>query len=383
MIESVDFMLTRNCNLRCAFCYIETHTSTSEPGEVERNLETFWWIVKQYKAGLKTNGDGKGRQRKEQCLDLVLYGGEPLCAWDSVRALVKAAKHTGIKIWFCIVSNMSLLTPEKLDWCLKHGVRVHPSIDGCPETEDFFRRTPDGKSVSKAVFANARYLTKRCPTWEVRSTIAPETAQWAFESVRYLIEDIGFPSCYQIMAGGVDWTPDAMAVIREQTIKTTDWWIEWVRRGRMIGLAYMEKMLEGIWRPIRRWCGCSSGLSHVSIDTEGQIVPCHRFCNENIPPEYILGNVHTGGINNGGLRAILRNLDMANLHKERCCRCVAVNSCNRLCLYESQQAGLGLLSPLPSYCEIQPFFWSEAMRAHAVLTAERNQLYIKTWMAKR
>lgn len=379
MIDSWDIMMTRNCNLRCEWCFIKEHTSCPDPGEVDRNLATFWWIIDYYKSCL-----GENTQPKGQWLEIGFFGGEPVCAWESVKALVKARKKCGLKrIWFYMVSNLSLLTPEKADWCRKHKIGILASVDGCPEAIDFYRRTPAGGTVSDAVIRHARYLLNIGWIKKARSTIAPDTVQWAHKSVRYLAEEVGFKEIHQIVAGGVNWTDEAIAELKRQTEMTTDWWVANMRQGRHYVLHYMQTMLEGIWNPIRPRHQCGAGRHHAAIDTDGTIYPCHRFTNSTTKPEYRLGNIHGGGISNRALQRLLATYHLAQYHKERCARCPAVNACYALCYSEAMEAGLGMFDAMPHFCKIQPFFYSEALRAHALLTAERNELYLKLYAPRQ
>ena len=112
-----------------------------------------------------------------------------------------------------------------------------------------------------------------------------------------------------------------------------------------------------------------------AVDTNGNIYPCHRFCNDSTPAEYTMGNIHTGGVVNKVLEDKLKNFDLASYHKEKCSTCIAVNSCMALCIHEMMLAGNGMFEPLPHYCKMWKFYYTEAMRAHAIMDAEKNQLY--------
>ena len=73
-LSTVDIMLTRRCNLCCSFCYIRSKSTDVPANEVERNIATCNWIVKQYK---ETMAEVPKEHRRIQ---LNLYGGEPTVA---------------------------------------------------------------------------------------------------------------------------------------------------------------------------------------------------------------------------------------------------------------------------------------------------------------
>jgi uncharacterized protein len=362
-------MLTRKCNLKCAFCYIQEKAPVEVKDEVARNINTCNWIVKQFRAEPSQNNK----------LQINLYGGEPTCAWDSVQALVGWAKEIkDIAIKFCIVTNMVLMDETKIDYCISNNISISPSIDGCKEVEDMFRITAEGKTVSDQVFKHAKILTSKLKGRSCRSTISPQTAPYMFESIKYITKELGFSTVNQILAGGVKWADKDIEVVREQTEKITDWWLDEMRTGNHYSIYYLRNMFNGIWNPVRRRGLCSSGMSHGAIDTNGNIYPCHRFCNESTPEEYKMGNINESGFTNTKLYDILRSFDLAKHHKDRCNRCPAVNSCMALCLHEMMLNG-SMFEPLEHYCKVWPIYYSEAMRAHAILDAEKNQLYYRTY----
>ena len=372
-LSTVDIMLTRRCNLCCSFCYIRSKSTDVPANEVERNIATCNWIVKQYK---ETMAEVPKEHRRIQ---LNLYGGEPTVAWDSVKAIHEWRKTvTDVPVNMGLVTNMVLMDEAKIDWCIANRVGIHPSIDGCKEVEDTYRITEAGKTVSDQVFRNARILTAKIKGRSCRSTLDPKTVPYMFKSVQFITEDLGFETVNQILAGGVKWEDSDLEVVKQQTTQITDWWINKMRDGKHYSIYYIRNMLGGIWNPMRKRGLCSSGISHAAIDTDGRILPCHRFCNEDTPVEYVMGNIHEGGVVNKKLEDTLRSFDLAKYHKDRCSTCIAVNSCMALCLHEMMLNG-SMFEPLPHYCKIWPFYYTEAMRAHAILDAEKNQLYYQTY----
>lgn len=376
-MRTIDLSITDRCNLRCGFCYIKKKFDNPK-GEISRNLKFMDWIVKQFRESQYYE-----KYPDKRIIQINLYGGEPSVAWDSINALLNYTKEiSDIKIYYSIITNMSLMNEEKINYCIKNHIGIHPSIDGCKEVEDMFRKTINGSTVSDQVFRNARILISKLSYRSCRSTICPETAQYMFKSIKFLCEEIGFKIVNQILAEGCDWNDNNLEIVKEQVSKITDWWIEKMRKGEHYSLYYIRNMLLGIWNPMRRRKLCSSGLSRCAIDTSGNIWPCHRFCNEDTPKEYLLGTINTG-VTNFELMEKLRNFDMAEYHKEKCSKCIAVNSCHALCLHEMMNQGKGMFEPVEHYCKLWPFYYTEAMRAHSILVAEKNQFYLNLYKPQR
>jgi len=65
---------------------------------------------------------------------IEFQGGEPLVNFDRVRFIVERAeeknRQAGKRLQFALVSNLSLMDQEKLDFLLEHRVQVCTSIDG-------------------------------------------------------------------------------------------------------------------------------------------------------------------------------------------------------------------------------------------------------------
>lgn len=373
VITQVDLPLSDRCNLNCSFCYTKGGYGNSfSQAHVDK---CFNWMLDQFDAGATPD------QRKYG-IRVTIYGGEPLMEWEHLKDVVVSkkaqSKARNINLQFSLVTNMTLLTADKLDWLLANNVGIHPSIDGCAQAQDAERKYADGRGTSAVVYENARRLLSKVPGRSCRMTISPGTVQYLYDSIVFLTRDIGFQTVNAVLAGGVDWTDEALEVHKQQIERVTDWWIDEMRQGRHWSLYHLRNMFMGIWNGRRMRGLCSSGVSHIGIDTAGNFYPCHRFCNLQSHPEYLLGTLDTG-FTNLALRDTFKSYDLAAANKDRCKDCPAVLGCHALCLHEMMLAGNGMFEPLPHYCKVWPFYWQMALRAHSVLTAENNLLYLRTY----
>lgn len=373
MISQIDFSLSDSCNLRCRWCYVHGgHGNSYNQQHIDKSFD---WIFSQYEA--KAN-----EEQKKWGITITIYGGEPLFEWEHLKDVVVSkkaeAKQRGYPLKFSLVTNMTLLDEEKLNWLMDNHVGIHPSIDGNAQAEDACRIDKDGNTYSAIVFENARRLLARLPNRSCRMTVSPQTVSYLFDSIKFLTKEIGFKTVNAVMAGGVNWTDDLLEIHKQQIELVTNWWIDEMRNGNHYSLYHLRNMFLGIWSGRRIRSLCSSGISHVAIDTLGSIWPCHRFSSFQSKPEYLLGTIDTG-VTNLSLVETLRNYDIAEANKERCKDCPAVNGCHALCLHEMMIAGKGMFEPLEHYCKVWPFYMKMALRAHSVLMAENNQLYINEY----
>jgi len=372
-VTQIDMSLSDRCNLNCSFCY--TKGGCGNSFNQEYIDKTFEWACDQF--NLKASAEQKLRG-----IRITLYGGEPLFEWEHLKNVIVTKKEYGLKreipINFGIVTNMTLLSEDKLDWLIKNRVGIHPSIDGCAEAQDMERRFKDGTGSSSIVYENAKRLISRMGGRSGRMTVSPDTVQYLYNSILFMTKELGFRTVNAILAGGVEWTDEKLKIFEQQIEMVTDWWIQEMREGRHWDLYHLRNMFMGIWNARRMRKLCSSGISHVGIDTNGNIYPCHRFCNLQCNSEYLLGTIETGIVNDNLVKTLI-NYDLAEANKERCKDCPAVLGCHALCLHEMMLHGNGMFEPCSHYCKIWPFYWKMAMRAHSILSAENNQLYFRIY----
>lgn len=111
---------TLRCNHKCQYCHAAVAPMTA------KNLDMT-------------------RETAEKVVDTIFYtsapgvtiefqGGESLVNWEVVQFVVEYArmKATVLQkdLTFALVSNLTLMTEEKLTWLLDHGVAICTSLDG-------------------------------------------------------------------------------------------------------------------------------------------------------------------------------------------------------------------------------------------------------------
>ncbi|MFK7779951.1 MAG: His-Xaa-Ser system radical SAM maturase HxsB [Candidatus Gracilibacteria bacterium] len=83
-------------------------------------------------------------------ITIEFQGGEPLVNWDIIKYTVKYATEKSIKLKkkvnFCLVTNLSLMTDEKLDFLFENDVDISTSLDGTEEIHNYNRTFKDGNS---------------------------------------------------------------------------------------------------------------------------------------------------------------------------------------------------------------------------------------------
>lgn len=146
-------VVTLRCNHRCIYCHAGA-TGMSDRS-TDMTEETARTVVDRIFAS------------PGQALTIEFQGGEPLANWPAVKFIVEYAaeknKTAKKSLWLNLVTNLSLLDEEKLQWLLGRGVNFCTSIDGPADVHDRNRPWSSGASHAEAVkwFKRINEKTKR------------------------------------------------------------------------------------------------------------------------------------------------------------------------------------------------------------------------------
>ncbi|MDE2492150.1 MAG: His-Xaa-Ser system radical SAM maturase HxsB [Elusimicrobia bacterium] len=132
---------TLRCNHRCVYCHASS-TPMEDPS-TDMSEETARLVVDRI------------FESPSPALTIEFQGGEPLANWPVVRFVVEYARRknraAGKSLWLNLVTNLSLLDGEKLDWLLRRGVNFCTSLDGPADLHD--RNRPWSGGASHATVA--------------------------------------------------------------------------------------------------------------------------------------------------------------------------------------------------------------------------------------
>jgi len=125
-------VVTLRCNETCVYCHASradmdaTHTDMT-PEIAEKSVDLAF-------------------QSTSPGITIEFQGGEPLVRFDLVKHIVEYARAknetAGKTLEFTMVTNLSLMTDEKLEYLLDHRVQICTSIDGPKEVHDKQRKLP-------------------------------------------------------------------------------------------------------------------------------------------------------------------------------------------------------------------------------------------------
>lgn len=265
-ITRASFNLTRACNLACSYCF----TNGCRPGDMSED------IGKRAIDFLFKNA-ARATDRLERQVEVSFWGGEPLLKWELLKTLAVYAKdvskRTAIPVNFGGTTNGILLTPEKFDFLDEIGCKFMVSLDGTPETHNFYRKfRGTGWGSHEVTKINFQAALRRWKDYRPRMGLIAERVDHFYEDMKYLF-DLGadYLTFSPVYEG--PWTDEKWAIWEEQAKRVIDYMVELKAQGRNPQVHHFD----GYRSKDNSQYPCGAGRFYVGIDIDGAIYPCHRF----------------------------------------------------------------------------------------------------------
>lgn len=168
---------TRECNLRCFYCYQQPRISGSMSGAVaERTVRFIEWLI---------------RDQRAHAVSVGFYGGEPLLNVDAcvqiMEPLSELAAANGVFIEFPVTSNGFLLTRVRSQTFFDLASAFHLTIEGERAVHDRIRCTPSGHGSYDLIMEGIAMLVQR----GLRVTVRIHQNELSGESFTRILDDLG------------------------------------------------------------------------------------------------------------------------------------------------------------------------------------------------
>ncbi len=144
----LTLITTRQCNLRCIYCY-EEHEDKPMEVDVYEGLLNF--ITEALKS------------KKYTSVSLSLFGGEPFIEYDNLVGFLEKSKEicneyeAGFNI--SATSNGALIYPERFEKLIDLGCTYYQiTVDGFAETHDKYRINANGSGSWDTIINNLKYM---------------------------------------------------------------------------------------------------------------------------------------------------------------------------------------------------------------------------------
>lgn len=326
-IKAMCLHVSHDCNLRCQYCF--AGTGNYGGGRVNMSPDTailaIDFLVKN--SGNRVN------------LEVDFFGGEPLMAWETVKATVEYARsieaETGKNFRFTMTTNGMLLNDEKIDFINKEMNNCVLSLDGRPEVTDKIRNTVKGGGCYDIIVPKFKKLVeereKTGKDFYVRGTFTKYNLDFADDVIH--MRELGFKS---LSVEPVVSPSDKPYALTEEDLPQI--FSEYDRLAKIMvesdaDFNFFHFMIDLNQGPcaIKRLRGCGCGNEYVAITPDGDIFPCHQYVGMN---EWKMGNIYEKSFNNE-MKAYFATTHIYN--KNQCQECWAKFYCSGGCNANSYQ----------------------------------------------
>ncbi|MEP0815075.1 MAG: radical SAM protein [bacterium] len=317
-ITIVDLYLTRRCNFRCDYCFVE------EKNQVDASWNT---INKALRFVLR---EAKNAPK----VSFTLFGGEPLLCFDVIAELIPLAKRNYLRegkvAEFAVTTNASMATPEIMSFFRSYGTNLLLSIDGTRKSHDSHRKYPNGKGTFDSIAGKLLMMKYFQPWLGARVTPMPDTV----ENLRHEILELYAMGINQFIIGcatGVSWVNDEYDEYIIQMKALIKDYIKMRLRKAPIKLATLEGWSAIKGQDMTHAWGCSAGRSRISIDVDGTIQACAKVQGSCKGQGFLpFGNVQDG-YSEAGLENRSVFYEFPIREREKClgceARCICLGGC--------------------------------------------------------
>jgi len=131
---------TLRCNQECIYCHAKPLDEKNLDMDKKTAIKAMNFVF----------------QTESPAVTIEFQGGEPLLAWDTVSFIVKEARSLNEKyekkdLRITVVTNLTLMDEEKLDFLIKNRVSICASLDGPEKVHDANRKYLGGGPTYKDV----------------------------------------------------------------------------------------------------------------------------------------------------------------------------------------------------------------------------------------
>ena len=175
------FVVTKNCNFNCVYCQAgnlnqnQNHNMTKETAK--RAVEIAMESPSRY-------------------LTFEFQGGEPLINYEIIKYIVEYSKSisNGKFIEYNLVSNLTLLTDEMIDFFIENNVSICTSIDGNEKLQNINRPYKDKNSYEETI-KKLRKLKEK----NVKVNAIETTTKYSLDNYKEIVDEyikLGFDNIF-------------------------------------------------------------------------------------------------------------------------------------------------------------------------------------------
>ena len=322
------FVVTTKCNMACVYCQANNGVQNSY---LSMNKETAKKAV------------DIALQSPEYSLSFEFQGGEPLLNIDIIKYIVEYTEQNKGKhdISYNVVTNLTLLTDEEIEFFRKYNFGISTSLDGNELVHNNNRRYVDGTGTFKKVIDSIAHIRKEGLHVGAIQTTTQKSLQYPKEIVNTYAE-LGFDSIFirpltPLGKANLHWkeigyTPEEFIDFYKRAVDEV---IEINKNGQFMKEAHASILLKRIegefvnYMELRSPCG--AGIGQMAYYPDGNIFTCDegRMLYEMGEDTFCLGNVYENQYTELIENSICKTVCVSSILETipGCCDCVYQTYC--------------------------------------------------------
>ena len=340
-LKALCLHIAHDCNLRCGYCFASTGDfgtgrTLMSPEVAKAAID---YVIQ--------------RSKNRRNIEIDFFGGEPLMAFDKVKACVEYAKEQGKihnKVFrFTITTNGLGLNDEIIDYINREMSNVVLSLDGRKEVNDRVRKTVNGKgSYDTIVPKFQKLVAKRGANrdYYVRGTFTKENLDFSQDILH--IADLGFSQLSVEPVVAEEGSPYAISEADLDVIyQEYDRLSEIMKKRHDFNFFHFLVDLNQGPCVIKRIRGCGAGYEYAAVTPEGDVYPCHQFVGKD---EYKMGNVMENTFDSKWSKTFA---GLNIMTREKCRDCWAKFYCSGGCSEANLNQNGNLETPYELGCKLE------------------------------
>ena len=329
-IKIAYFILSESCNLGCSYCFENAPPSNLTIGTDSAKImseQTGFQCIDFFERMLSLYPQGKEEK------DIIFYGGEPLLNYSVLISILKEIekrKNDNADIWrgvrLSLVTNGTLLTPEKAFDLNKLGLSIGISVDGPKDINDANRFNHKGESVFASIINGIESCKKANIEFSLSVTLAEKGVK-SYNDVVSFIRSIK-PSSLGFNLLLTNKNSSAYEGYNEDA---ADFLIKAFKEFREEGL-YEDRMMRKVNSFVNSEvypfdCG-ATGASQVVFSPDGRVGICHGYLQDK---KFFPTNVANNDFLPESDEVFLEWAKRTPLNMEQCQDCSALGICGGGC----------------------------------------------------
>lgn len=285
------FVVTKNCNFNCIYC---------QAGNLCQN-DKYMMSKETAKRAVDV-----ALESPSKYLSFEFQGGEPLMNFEVIKYIVEYSKEVAEDkvIEYNLVSNLTLLTDEKIDFLVSNKVSICTSIDGDRLLQNKNRPYKDGDSYQVTTD-----MIKKLQAREINVSAIETTTKFSLDRYKEIVDEyiaLGFNNIFLrplTRLGKADGNWDKIGYTAEEFLdffkKSLDYIIEKNKEGIYFTENHSSIFLKKIllnetvnYMELRSPCG--GAIGQLAYYYDGDIYTCDegRMLSEMGDTSFKLGNVY-------------------------------------------------------------------------------------------